>query len=68
VCNGWEDVGNRERGVYERRDRVEYQFRGVLRAGLAAVLTVREEEAREWLEEVIVNKARGGGGEQGRFG
>ena len=68
VCNGWEDVGNRRRGVYERRDGVECQFRGVLRAGLAAVLTVREEEAREWLEEVVVSKARGREGEQGRFG
>jgi superfamily II DNA helicase RecQ len=67
VCNGWEDVGNRRRGVYERRDGVACQFRGVLRAGLAAVLTVREEEAREWLEEVVVSKARGRDGEQGRF-
>jgi hypothetical protein len=31
------------------------------------VLTVREEEAREWLEEVVVSKARGRDGEQGRF-
>jgi len=35
---------------------------------LAAVLTVREEEAREWLEEVVVSKAREGEGEQGRSG
>ena len=68
MCNGWEDVGNRERGVYEKRDGVECQFRGVLRAGLAAVLTVREEEAREWLEEVVVSKAREGEGEQGGSG
>jgi CRISPR/Cas system CMR-associated protein Cmr1 (group 7 of RAMP superfamily) len=49
--------------VYEKRDGVECQFRGVLRARLAAVLIVREEEVSEWLEEVVVSKARGREGE-----
>ena len=68
VCNSWEDAGNRQRGVYKRKEGVECHFKGVLRAGLAAVLTVREEEAKEWLEGMVASKARRGGEEQGRFG
>jgi hypothetical protein len=32
------------------------------------VLTVREEEAKEWLEEIVGSKAEWVGEEQGRFG
>ena len=61
-------MDNRQRGVYWRKEGVECQFKGVLRAGLAAVLTVREEEAKEWLEEIVGSKAEWVGEEQGRFG
>lgn len=64
VCNGWEDVGNRQRGFYEKRNGVECQFRGVLRPGLAALLTLREEEAREWLSEEVVGDIAGQAGRE----
>ena len=51
-------MDNRQRGVYRRKEGVECHFRGVLRAGLAAVLTVREEEAKEWLEEIVASKVK----------
>jgi superfamily II DNA helicase RecQ len=68
VCNSWEDVDNRQRGVYRRKAGVECHFKGVLRAGLAAVLTVREEEAKGWLEETVGSRAKWVEEEQGRFG
>lgn len=65
VCNGWEDVGSRQRGFYVKRRGVKCQFEGVLRVGLAALLVLREEEAEGWLNENAMGKAGEREGEEG---
>jgi superfamily II DNA helicase RecQ len=51
VCHAWEDVDNREHAQFRRTKHGRCQFADVLQEGVAAIMAVRADGAREWLEE-----------------
>jgi superfamily II DNA helicase RecQ len=51
VCHSWEDVDNREQAQFRRRRHGRCQFAGVLQRAVAAIMAVRPDGARDWLEE-----------------
>jgi superfamily II DNA helicase RecQ len=51
LCHLWEDADNREQAQFRRRVGGKCQFEGVLVEAVSALMTVRSDVTRAWLEE-----------------